>query len=135
MSRVPSVIRWRCLALSGALVPLGLWTKVYVGPASAWVAGSLGGVLYVAFWIVLAMAFAPGRWLLRVSLTVLSLTCLLELLQLWHAPWLESVRGSVLGRALLGSTFAWLDFPHYALGALLGAALARWFCIDETRTA
>jgi hypothetical protein len=81
-------------------------------------------VLYVAFWILLAMAFAPARWLLRVSLTVLSLTCLLEFLQLWHPPWLEAIRGSFLGHALLGSTFTWLDFPHYALGASAGAALA-----------
>ncbi|WP_200241466.1 DUF2809 domain-containing protein [Thiohalocapsa halophila] len=124
----------RCLALCGALVPLGLWTKLYAGPASAWVAGSLGGVLYVAFWIVLAMALAPAHWLLRVSLAVLVLTALLELLQLWHPLWLEPIRANFLGHALLGSTFSWLDFPHYALGAVLGARLTRWICIPKSRT-
>jgi hypothetical protein len=31
-----------------------------------------------------------------------------------------------IGHALLGNTFAWLDFPHDVAGALLGYGLARW---------
>jgi hypothetical protein len=53
---------------------------------------------------------------------VLLVTCLLELLLLWHPPWLQRLRGGFIGHALLGTTFAWLDFPHY----LGGWALSRW---------
>jgi hypothetical protein len=38
------------------------------------------------------------------------------------------VRASFLGHALIGSSFAWSDFPYYAAGALAAAAGARWLC-------
>ena len=44
--------RWAGLALVG-LVPLGLYTKVYAGPVTAWVNNSLDGVFYVLFWCLL----------------------------------------------------------------------------------
>jgi hypothetical protein len=52
---------------------------------------------------------------------VFAVTCALEVLQLWHPAPLEAVRGTFLGRTLLGTTFVWWDFPHYALGCALGA--------------
>jgi hypothetical protein len=56
----------------------------------------------------------------RIAIGVFVVTSLLEVLQLWH-PWaLEQARATFLGRALLGTTFAWWDFPHYALGCALG---------------
>ena len=50
---------------------------------------------------------------------------LLEVLQLWHPPFLEALRGHFLGRTVLGTTFSWSDFPHYVAGAVLGLMLAR----------
>ena len=55
---------------------------------------------------------------------VLLVTCVLEVLQLWQPPALAALRGSFLGHALIGSSFSLWDFPHYAVGGLLGAALA-----------
>ena len=40
-------------------------------------------------------------------------------------PWLERIRATFLGHALLGSLFVWEDIPYYALGALAGWAAAR----------
>jgi hypothetical protein len=114
------------LLLLAALIPLGVATKLYSGPGAAWVNDSLGGVLYVVFWILLVTLLRP-RWPpAPVALGVLLVTCALEVLQLWHPAWLAPVRASFIGHALLGNTFAWLDFPHYVAGALLGYALARW---------
>jgi hypothetical protein len=47
-------------------------------------------------------------------------TYLLEALQLWHPTFLEKVRATFLGAALIGTTFTWWDFPHYALGSSIG---------------
>jgi hypothetical protein len=113
------------LILLALLVPLGLFTKRYTGPAAPWVADNLGGVLYVLFWILLALAAVPRLSPGRVALTVLAITCALELLQLSHPPWLQAIRGTFIGHALLGNTFAWLDFPHYVAGALLGWGIGR----------
>ncbi len=37
---------------------------------------------------------------------------------------LDALRGRFLGHALIGSTFSAWDFLHYAVGGLIGAALA-----------
>ncbi|MDH3211909.1 MAG: DUF2809 domain-containing protein [Myxococcales bacterium] len=113
---------WLALA---AVTPLGFATKLYRGPGATWVANYGGGVVYEIFWILLVLAIAP-RWpASRVAIGVLLVTCGLEGLQLWHPPALDAVRSTGLGRALVGSTFSWWDFPHYAAGCALGVALVR----------
>jgi hypothetical protein len=114
------------LAPLPALVLLGLATKLYAGPGAGWVSGSAGGVLYVAFWVLVVLALWPSLPPARVAGAVFLVTSALELLQLWQPAWLAPVRASFVGHALLGSTFSGLDFPHYALGALVGWAWARW---------
>ncbi|MDP6778276.1 MAG: DUF2809 domain-containing protein, partial [Candidatus Latescibacteria bacterium] len=51
---------------------------------------------------------------------VLAVTCALEVLQLWHPPFLELVRRSFVGATLLGTSFDWVDFPHYVAGCAIG---------------
>ena len=114
--------RLRFLAAAAVLVPLGLASK---RSASAWLADELSGALYVVFWIFAALALRP-RWpRARVAAGVLIATIALEFAQLWHPPWLERIRATFLGHALLGSLFVWEDIPYYALGALAGYVAAR----------
>ena len=113
------------LALLSVLLPLGIFTKFYTGPGSAWVSSHAGGTLYVSFWAFLALAAAPRLSPLKVCSTVLLATCALEFLQLWNPPALAQIRSSFLGHALLGSTFAWSDFPYYLIGAAVGFGVAR----------
>ena len=114
------------LAMATLLVPIGLATKFYTGPGAVWVADSAGGLLYVLFFIVLALALQP-RWpATGVALSVLAITSALEVLQLWHPPWLAPFRVTLIGHALLGNTFSWMDFPYYLAGALLGLGYG-WF--------
>lgn len=98
----------------------GLGSKFYRGPAANWVNNSLGGVFYVIFWCLLAFLLTPRARPWLIACTVLVITCLLEFLQLWHPAWLEQLRSSFLGAALLGTSFAWSDFPYYFLGCGLG---------------
>ena len=106
------------------IVPLGFATK-FVGPlGDRWFQNYAGGVLYVVFWILVLVAFRPRMAPARAAFVVLAVTCALEVLQLWHPAPLEAVRSTFLGRALIGTSFSWWDFPHYGVGALLGALLA-----------
>ena len=114
------------LAPLPALAVLGVATKLYTGPGAGWVTGSAGGVLYVAFWVLVVLALRPVLTPARVAGAVFLVTSALEFLQLWQPAWLAPIRANFVGHALLGSTFSWLDFPHYALGALAGWAYGRW---------
>ncbi len=107
------------------VTPLGFATKLYGGPGAAWVGNYGGGLVYVIFWILVVLAIAPRLPPGRVALGVLWVTCGLEVLQLWRPPFLEAIRSTYLGRALVGSTFSWWDFPHYVVGCAAGVGLAR----------
>lgn len=102
------------------LVPVGLYSKVYAGPLADWVNNSLGGTFYVLFWCLVVFGCWPKarpRW---IALAVLAVTGALEFLQRWHPPFLEWLRSAWPGEILLGTTFAWSDFPYYFIGAGLG---------------
>jgi hypothetical protein len=118
--------RRRIVACLLITVPAGFGLKLYQGPGQDWVNNYAAGVLYEIFWcLVLFFLWPRRRHIVRIALGVLVGTGLLEWIQLWH-PWiLEQVRASFLGRTLIGTTFSWWDFPHYALGCALGWRLMR----------
>lgn len=102
------------------LIPVGFATKFYHGPFQFWVENFLGGVLYEIFWCLVIAFFFPTTKPLWIAILVFSFTSILEILQLWHPQFLEAIRSTFLGRALIGTSFTWLDFPHYLLGCIIG---------------
>ena len=113
-----------------AIVPAGFLAKYPPFPAPAWVADSLAGAFYVTFWCLAAFLILPRARPGRIAAAVLLATCALEFLQRWRPPPLEAVRATFLGRALIGSDFAWADFPFYLIGALAGWA---WLALIRAR--
>ena len=116
------------LAYAGVLVvvtPLGFMTKFYGGPGADWVSNYAGGFLYVLFWVFVCLVLVPRVSPRVTALWILSITCALEVLQLWHPPFLEAIRSTFAGRALIGTTFVWWDFIYYIVAAAVAPALAR----------
>jgi hypothetical protein len=102
------------------IIPIGLLTKFYTGPGQTWVNDSLGGLFYEIFWcLVFGFIFIKSQPL-QIAVWVLIITCLLEILQLWHPAFLEFFRDYFIGRTILGNSFNWLDFPYYIVGSVLG---------------
>jgi len=109
------------------VTPAGFLFKFYSGPAQWWFNDYGTGVLYVTFWVLLVSFLLPDkRWAPRIPVWVFLITSALEILQLWHTPPLEKIRSYFLGRALIGTSFTWWDFPHYAIGSAIGWAWTRW---------
>ena len=110
--------RTRTILSLVVLVPTGFGLKLYAGPLSGWVNDSFAGAAYVCFWcLVLFVAWPRQRAVAPIVIGVLAATCGLELLQLWHPPFLQAVRSTFLGRALIGTTFVPADFLYYVLGS------------------
>lgn len=103
---------------------LGYWLR-FNAPIAANSRDGFGGAAYVIFFVVAIAIIRPASSAARIALIVLGTTCVLEFLQLWHPPWLETIRSTFPGRALLGTTFDWTDFPPYFAGALIGWMLVR----------
>ena len=113
--------RWILLSLC-IVVPLGFWFKFYTGWGEFWFNDYGAGVVYEIFWCLVVFLFVrPVREnSVKIAVMVFALTCVLEVLQLWHPLFLDSIRGTFPGSAILGTTFVWWDFPHYALGSSIG---------------
>jgi Protein of unknown function (DUF2809) len=112
------------------VVPMGLLSKFYSGPAHQWFNDYGGDILYEIFWCLFAFwFFRSRRAIIQIPIWVFVITCILEFLQLWHPPLLNQIRATLIGKLLLGTTFVWWDFPHYLLGCVLG-----WLWLRQLQT-
>ena len=111
--------RWTLFSLL-FIVPIGFYSKFYKGPAHVWVNDSLGGAFYEIFWCLLIFLLLNKITPWKIAVTVFSITCFLEFLQLYHPVFLELIRSNFIGRTIIGTSFAGNDFIYYIAGSLLG---------------
>jgi hypothetical protein len=103
------------------VTPSGFIFKFFQGPASWWFNNYGAGVLYEVFWILVIFFLFPNKKSVRpIPLWVFTITSGLEFLQLWHPCFLEEIRSHFLGSVFIGTSFTWWDFPHYAIGCIIG---------------
>jgi len=119
-------VRIRTLVSLLILTPLGFASKLYPGPGRFWFNNYFAGVLYEIFWCLVILLVFPKAGIRKTVSFVFILTCILEVMQLWHAPLLETIRSAFIGRALIGTTFSAWDFLYYAAGCILGAVWMRF---------
>ncbi len=108
------------------ITPIGFYSKFYQGPAASWVNDSLGGSFYEIFWCLVAFLFFQKSKPWKIATIVLTITCLLEFLQLWHPPFLQAIRRNFIGVTIFGDSFTWSDFPYYFVGSGIGWVWLRW---------
>jgi hypothetical protein len=108
------------------IIAAGVLLKHHVGTHQTWYYNASGGILYELFWCLAVRLFFQKAGSAGIAVAVFALTCLLELLQTWHPPFLEEARSGYVGRVLLGTTFNPVDFFWYAVGSLLGWGLLAW---------
>ena len=103
------------------LTPLGFFSKAYTGIGQKWVNDYSGDILYEIFWCLIFFWFFPSKKARAIiPIWVFIITSMIEVAQLWFDYVPIAIRSHIIWRLLLGSTFVWWDFPHYALGCILG---------------
>ena len=110
------------LALLVATIAIGLATRRYPAAFPHWIAEYAGDALWAVmiFWLV-ALIWRRADTL-RIAAAALAISFAVELSQLYHAAWIDAIRGTTLGALMLGQGFLWSDLGAYAVG-VLGAAL------------
>jgi hypothetical protein len=100
-----------------------MW-RYYDGWGHYWVRYYFAGAVYVIIWCLFFFLFWPSRMnVIRVPIVVFTVTCALEFLQLWRPDFLQAFRSTLVGAALIGTSFVWLQFPFYVLGAVVSIIL------------
>ncbi len=102
------------------VIPLGLATRKYPSGFPGFVADFGGDVLWSTMFFFLFRAFLPGPSLLKIALYTIVFSLSIELSQLYHAAWIDSLRTTFLGRMLLGNRFLWSDIACYLVGTIIG---------------
>lgn len=74
---------------------------------------------------LLVSTLLAGRPILTRVAISLALAFLVEISQLYHAPWIDSIRQTTLGGLVLGFGFPWTDLACYSVGIVTGS-LTEW---------
>jgi hypothetical protein len=76
-----------------------------------------------ALMVFLLIGFAlPRRSTLWTAGVATVISVLDEFSQMYHAPWIDSIRATTAGHLILGSDFAWTDILDYLIGIAIGIA-------------
>jgi hypothetical protein len=106
-----------------SVVVLGLSSRAFpvLLPAAL---GKYPGDALWALMVLFGIAFLrPDLRPRQLAALALGVSWLVELSQLYQAPWINSIRSTHLGHLVLGSRFHWLDMLAYPLGVSIGLIL------------
>ena len=113
------------LALIAVVVLLGLGSRRFGSHLPGFVAAYAGDTLWATAAFLAIGLLLTRACTRRVSVLAMSLSALVEVGQLYHAPWIDSIRKTMLGGLMLGFDFVWVDLACYAAGVALGMLIER----------
>ena len=100
------------------VIILGLASRIRVAPH--FVHEYVGDVLY-ALMIFLGLGFLfPKFSPLKIAALALGFCFVIEISQLYHAPWIDAIRHTRIGGLVLGFGFLWSDLVCYLVGVSIG---------------
>ena len=101
---------------------VGLSSRKYAGYLPEWINTYLGDALWAVMIYLFTAVLLHDRKLLQIALASLLFCYLIEISQLYHAPWIDAIRNTRLGGLVLGFGFLWTDIIAYTMG--IGVMLA-----------
>ena len=106
-----------------AVIVAGLWWRSAANPVSPFWHKYGGDALWALLMFLGFRCVLIRASILRVTLVSLAFCFAVEFSQLYHAPWIDSIRNTRLGALALGSTFNAPDLIAYAVGVAFGVVI------------
>jgi len=103
----------------------GLASRSYGAQLPTFFADYAGDTLWALMLFLLVSLLLAGQPVLARAAVALAIAFTVELSQLYHAPWIDSIRQTTLGGLVLGFGFLWTDLVCYTVGIALGALSER----------
>jgi hypothetical protein len=124
----PPLVQIALIALASVL---GIASRRYARLLPAFVAAFAGDTLWalVAFLGIGLLWRRASPW--RVASLAMIFSVVIELSQLYHAVWIDSIRHTRVGGWVLGFGFLWSDIACYAVGVAFGVAIERAVSTDR----
>ncbi len=109
-----------------ATVILGISSRQFSPAFPAFFAKYGGDTLWAANVFFLLVFLFPAVPAVCAALVALGISVLVELSQIYHAPWIDALRETALGGLVLGYGFLWSDLVCYATGVALAFVADYW---------
>ena len=81
-------------------------------------AANAGDACWAAMVYLAISCCIPNTPMLKRAAIATGFSFVMELSQLYHSPWIDSLRQTRLGGLILGSNFLWIDLVRYSVGVL-----------------
>lgn len=104
---------------------LGLASRRFGDSLPAFLTAYAGDTLWALLVFLGISALRPDARLWSRGTMALGVAFLVELSQLYHAPWIDGIRATTIGGLVLGFGFLWSDLVCYAVGVTIGMSLDR----------
>jgi len=112
-------------ALLSLVVALGRGSRRYPQILPGFLASYAGDILWAQAAFLLLGLIIPSATTRRVAIISMAFSALVAVSQLYHAPWIDSIRRTTLGGLALGHGFLWSDPACYAVEIGLGILIER----------
>ena len=111
------------LLLIASTVLIGLLSRKFGYYLPEYLNTYLGDALWALMVFLIFGFIFPKQNSLRIAFVSISFCFIIEISQLYHAPWIDSIRANSLGGLILGFGFMWTDLVAYNLGVAFGTLL------------
>lgn len=101
------------------VVVLGLASRRYASVLPVFLARYAGDTLWTVMVFGVVGLLAAEWSSLRVAFVALMVSYAIECSQLYHAPWIDTIRDTRVGGLVLGYGFLWSDIICYTVGVAL----------------
>ena len=102
---------------------MGLSTRRYANLLPQIISDYGGDVLW-ALMVFLILGFLFPKMKTSSTALISIIFCyLIEISQLYHAPWIDAIRQTTLGGLVLGFGFLWSDLLCYLIGIIIGVSI------------
>jgi hypothetical protein len=109
----------------GLVALLGIGSRRFGTHLPVFVAAYAGDTLWATAAFLGIGLLLPGASTRMIAALAMAFAVAIELSQLYHAPWIDSLRHTTLGGLVLGFGFVWSDLACYAAGVGLGILVER----------
>ena len=104
---------------------LGLASRRYPELLPDFISRYAGDTLWALLVFLVIGWWLPSLSTWKVATTALLFSLLIEISQLYHAPWIDEIRHYRLAALILGHSFLWSDLVCYSLGVTLGVIIEK----------
>lgn len=112
--------RFAYIIIATVVIFAGLASRRYRTHLPAFMAEYAGDTLWALMLFLFVSTLLAGRPALVRAAVSLALALLVEISQLYHAPWIDSIRQTTFGGLVLGFGFLWSDLVCYSVGIAFG---------------